>query len=204
MANMMKTLKKAAIGTVATGAMLTAAASPAAAQWNDRYDRDRDGISAGEIIAGAVVLGGLAAILSSNDNDRYDDRDYRYGDYGYNDNRNNGRYNDRYNDRYNNGYNYNRYGNSRQAVNQCVSAVQQRAGYRNGGARVDQITRIDRNSKGYKIEGRISVNDRYNDRYDNRYDRGRYGYNNNYNRDTGSFSCTVKYGRVDKLKVRGV
>ena len=47
MANMMKTLTKAALGTVATGAMLSA--TPAAAQWNDRYDRDRDGISAGEV-----------------------------------------------------------------------------------------------------------------------------------------------------------
>lgn len=193
MANMMKTLTKAALGTVATGAMLSA--TPAAAQWNDRYDRDRDGISAGEVIAGAVVLGGLAAILSSGgDNDRYDDRyDRRYNDRNYG---------------YNNGYNYNRYGNSRQAINQCVNAVRQRAGY-NGGARVDQITKVDRNSKGYKIEGRVSVNDRYNDRYYGRYnerydrrDRDRYGYSNR--RDTGSFSCTVKYGRIDKLKVRGV
>src|SRR3546814_16918432 len=36
------------------------------------------GIGAGEIIAGAVVLGGLAAILSSSDNDRYDRSDARY------------------------------------------------------------------------------------------------------------------------------
>ena len=228
MANMMKTLKKAAIGTVATGAMLMAAASPAQAQnRGDRYDRDRDGISAGEIIAGVVVLGGLAAILSSGDNDRYDNRgydgrDYRGGDYGYD----NGRYD---NGRYNGGYDYNRYGNSRQAINQCVNAVNQRSSYKRG-ARVDQVTRVERTGKGYKIEGRVSTNDRYgNDRYnngryndgryndgryndrndgrygnyDNRYGNDRYGYNN-YNRDTGSFSCTVKYGRVDKLKVRGV
>lgn len=39
-------------------------ATPALAR--GRYDhRDRDGIGAGEIIAGAVVLGGLAAILST-------------------------------------------------------------------------------------------------------------------------------------------
>ena len=213
----MKTLKKAAIGTVATGAMLMAAASPAQAQnRGDRYDRDRDGISAGEIIAGVVVLGGLAAILSSGDNDRYDNRgydgrDYRGGDYGYD------------NGRYNGGYDYNRYGNSRQAINQCVNAVNQRSSYKRG-ARVDQVTRVERTGKGYKIEGRVSTNDRYgNDRYnngryndgryndgryDNRYGNDRYGYNNNYGnnygRDTGTFSCTVKYGRVDKVKVRGV
>ena len=223
MANMMKTLKKAAIGTVATGAMLMAAASPAQAQnrsnhySGDRYDRDRDGISAGEIIAGVAVLGGLAAILSSGDNDRYDNRgydgrDYRGGDYGYD----NGRYD-------NGGYDYNRYGNSRQAINQCVNAVNQRSSYKRG-ARVDQVTRVERTGKGYKIEGRVSTNDRYgNDRYnngryndgryndgryDNRYGNDRYGYNNNYGnnygRDTGTFSCTVKYGRVDKVKVRGV
>lgn len=192
MANI-KTLSKAALGTLAAGAMLTATATPAAAQWRgDRYDRNRDGIGAGEIIAGAVVLGGLAAILSSADNDRYDDR-YRERTYG---------------DQYGYGYDYNRYGNSRQAVNQCVSAVQQRYGYRNGGARVDQITRIDRNNKGYKISGRISVNDRNSYGYRN----DRRGYNNGYygdryngrGYDTGSFDCTIKYGRVDKLKVRGI
>lgn len=186
MANI-KTLSKAALGTLAAGAMLTATAVPAAAQYRgDRYDRDRDGISAGEVIAGAVVLGGLAAILSSGNNDRYDDR-----------------YDNRYN---NNGYDYRRYGNSRAAVNQCVSAVQQRYGYRGGGARVDQITRIDRNSKGYKIEGRISVNDRNGYGYGNRGDRRGYGDNRYRGRgyDTGSFECTIKYGRVDKLKVRGV
>ena len=188
MANI-KTLSKAALGTLAAGAMLTATATPAAAQWGgDRYDRNRDGIGVGEVIAGAVILGGLAAILSSGNNDRYDERTYGYDGYGYD---------------------YNRYGNSRQAVNQCVSAVQQRYG---GGARVDQITRIDRNSKGYKIAGRVSVNDRYGygNGYGNRYDRNRYdrrGYNDRYygNRyDTGSFDCTIKYGRIDKLKVRGV
>jgi hypothetical protein len=57
-------LTKAAIGAATAGAMLIGA-TPAPAR-----DRDRDGIGAGEIIAGAVVLGGLAAILSSSDNDR--------------------------------------------------------------------------------------------------------------------------------------
>ena len=64
---------KAAIGAATAGAMLVSAA-PAAAR--DRHDRD--GISAGEVIAGAVVLGGLAAILSSGNNDRYDRYDNRY------------------------------------------------------------------------------------------------------------------------------
>src|SRR3546814_7224139 len=74
----------------------------------DRYDDD--GIGAGEIIAGAVVLGGLAAILASA-GDRRDDR-----------------YRDRYRDRrYGHGYDYGRYGNSRSAVNQCVAAAERSA-----------------------------------------------------------------------------
>src|SRR3546814_1628848 len=64
----------------------------------DRYDDD--GIGAGEIIAGAVVLGGLAAILASAG----DRNDYRYRD--------------RYRDPRNGyGYDYGRYGNGRSAVN---------------------------------------------------------------------------------------
>src|SRR3546814_2307130 len=53
------------------GAMLIGS-TPAMAR--DRYDDD--GIGAGEIIAGAVVLGGLAAILASAG----DRNDYRYRD----------------------------------------------------------------------------------------------------------------------------
>jgi hypothetical protein len=138
-------LTKAAIGAATAGAMLVSAA-PAAAR--DRYDRD--GISAGEIIAGAVVLGGLAAILSSGDNDRY-------------------RYDDRYRGRYGNdprygyGYDYNRYGNSRSAVNQCVNAVE-RGSRRYGNTDVTQVTSIDRKRDGYKVKGRVVVRDGYGGR----------------------------------------
>src|SRR5688572_18591675 len=77
----MKTITKALVGTVAAGAVAMTSASPA-------FARDRDnGISTGEVIAGALILGGIAAVVaSSNNNDRYDgryDRSYddRYGDY---------------------------------------------------------------------------------------------------------------------------
>ena len=164
-------LTKAAIGAATAGAMLMSAA-PAAAR--DRYDRD--GISAGEIIAGAVVIGGLAAILSSGDNDRYDDR-YR------------GRYNDA---RYGYGYDYNRYGNSRSAVSQCVNSVE-RGSRRYGNTDVTQVTSIDRKRDGYKVKGRVVVRDGYGGRW------GGGGYF-----DRGKFSCDIRYGRVQNVKFSGL
>ena len=64
-------MAKALVGTIAAGAMAVSAASPASA-------RDRgNGIDAGDVIAGALVIGGIAAIAAAaSDNDR-DYRDYR-------------------------------------------------------------------------------------------------------------------------------
>lgn len=185
------------VAAAATGAALIAgAASPAQAQSHrDRY-RDRDGISAGEIIAGAVIIGGLAAILSNNDRDRYDDR---YGRYDRNDGYN-GDY--RY-DRDTYGYDYRRYGNARSAVSQCVNAVRQ-DGARIGNARVTDITRIDRTRTGYEVKGTLAVRDGYSDRWDrsDRYDRyDRYGYRD---ADRGKFTCQVRYGDVRDVRYSGV
>jgi hypothetical protein len=139
---------KGTLATVAAGAMALASASPAMAQ--DRY-RDRDGgISAGEIIAGALVIGGIAAVASSIGKDR----NYR-GTYGE----------PYYNGNYNSRYGYNNYGNPRQAVEQCVRAAQ-RGAY---GARVTDIRDVDRKNYGGGW-GRD-----YNYRYSGRnYDQGRF------------------------------
>src|SRR3546814_16525709 len=80
----------------------------APAMARDRYDDD--GIGAGEIIAGAVVLGGLAAILASAGGRRDD------------------RYRDRYRDRrYGHGYDYGSHGKCRSAVKQCGVAAERSA-----------------------------------------------------------------------------
>src|SRR5690606_34342340 len=111
----MKTLSNAlargTIATVAAGA-LAATSTPAMA----RDLRDHDGSGAGEILAGALIIGGIAAVAASAGRDR-----------GY-----------RYDDRYRGGYDYGRYGNSRQAVDQCVRAAQSTANRYSygGGARV--------------------------------------------------------------------
>lgn len=170
MAKTIANLTKAAVAAAATGAMLSAA--PVA----QARDRDRDGISAGEIIAGAVIIGGLAAILS--DNDRYDDRRYGYDRQRY--------------DRGNYGYDYRRHGNARQAVNQCVRDVEYRSG-RWGRTDVTEIRDIDRRRDGYIVKGRVIVRDGY---------RGRYGRGGYY--DRGKFSCFVRYGRVEDVRFSGL
>ena len=194
MKSITKALAKGTLGTVAAGAMVMGVASPAAAQ--DRHrDRDRDGISAGEVIAGAVILGGLAAIIASSDNDRHD-RDYR----GYR-----GDYRDGYRGDYRGDYRGG-YGNSRDAVEMCVRAAERRAQRRLGArAEVYEIRDVDRERRGYEVEGRIAVRDRYRDR-----DRRGWG-RNDYRRgdrnsgwDEGRFSCDVRNGRVVDLDFRGI
>lgn len=170
MTKLTKTIAKGTLGTVAAGAMALASATPAMA--DDYRDRDR-GISAGDIIAGAVVIGGIAAIAGAIGNDRNDYRDSRYRDY-------------RYDDRYNNGYNGGFY-NSRAAVERCVTTAEREArryGYRY--ADVTEVYDVDRTRYGFKIKGRMRVEDGrsygygYNDRY-----RGRSSY------DNGKFTCEV-------------
>ncbi|MDN3645056.1 hypothetical protein QWY75_02410 [Pontixanthobacter aestiaquae] len=182
----MKSISKALVGTVAAGAMAMTSAAPAFAR-----DRGHDKIDAGDVIAGAVILGGIAAILSSGKKDRYRDRHY------------NGRYDHRYDGRR---------GNGERAVERCIRAAERdarRGGYRY--ADVTQIRDVDRTRYGWRVKGRIVVEgqrgygNRYNNRgYNNRYDRG-YNYNHRgYNRDQGKFTCTISRGQGAFVDFRGL
>ena len=195
----MKILTKSLLSAGAAAAALVTVAAPAQAR-----GRDNDGITAGEVIAGAVILGGIAAVLSSSDDDRYrgyDDGRYndgRYDNRGYD----NGRYDDR-DDRYENGnrrgrgdYGYNSQQGSRAAVNQCVTAVERWAS-RYSRADVTQISQIDRTRNGYRVTGKLVVQDGYRGR--SRYDRG---YERGY--DKGRFTCYVERGRVIDVDYRGL
>ncbi len=192
----MKTITKGLVGTVAAGAMAMASASPAFAR--NGHD-DHDGLSAGEVIAGALVIGGLAAVLSSGSNrDRYRD----YDDRGYDQRRG-------YDDRYYNGRN----GNARSAVEQCVSVAERQANRVSWGrsANVTDIRDINRTRTGYTIKGRIAVNTRGHDyrrgdnRYGNGWDNDYRGWNDrNSGYDAGKFTCKVSYGRVVDLDFSGI
>lgn len=176
----MQSFTKAALCTAAAGAMAFTSAAPAEAQ---RYrDRDNDGISAGEVIAGALIIGGIAAIASAGDRDRYRDRRYR--------------------DQRNNYYRSN--GNPRRAINKCVRVAEnqaRRAGYRF--ANVIDINRVRDTRRGWNITGRIQVDGARGYRDQRRGYRGdRRGYNRR--GDTGRFSCQIRRGRVVDIDYRGI
>jgi len=150
-------IAKGTLGTVAAGAIALTSASPAMA--DDR--RDRGGISAGEVIAGAVVIGGIAALAGAFDGDR--NRDRRFA-------RNNGNFRNNGNLRRNN---FARVG-PRQAVNRCVRAAERQA-QRFGGWRfadVTQIRDVDRTRRGFRVKGRMQVEGNRNFRRN--FDRGRF------------------------------
>jgi hypothetical protein len=138
------------LGAVAATALTAASITPAQAR-----DRDRDGISAGEIIAGAVVIGGIAALAGAFDGDR---------DRGWNDRRW-----DR-GDRWDRG-GWGFPGGPRAAVDRCVRAAENQArrfgGYRY--ADVIDVSDIDRTRDGFRVRGRIDVGGGWN-----RNDRGRF------------------------------
>jgi hypothetical protein len=129
----MKTLSKAAL-IATTGAMLMTA-MPANAK-PDR--RDHKGISAGDVLVGALILGGIAAVASSSPRN-WDDDQNSYGYNGYD----------------NNGY------ESRRAVDQCVRAALREASRYGGWARVTDVMRVDRIRGGYEVRGRVVVKDDY-------------------------------------------
>jgi hypothetical protein len=210
----MKILTKSLLSAGAAAAALVSVAAPAQAR---RGDGDR--IDAGEVIAGALIIGGIAAVLSSgNDHDRgYDDRGYDnrgsgYDDRGYDDYGRQGRggRHGRGND--DDRYGYSNGGGSRAAVNQCVSSVERWAS-RYSRAEVTEIRDIDRTRNGYRVTGKLVVQDgwRGNNRgYDHDDRDGRYGgaYGNRggYDRgyDKGRFTCYVERGRVIDIDYSGL
>ncbi len=187
----MKTFTKALVATAAAGAMAVSAATPTFAR-DGRHDY---GISAGEVIAGALVIGGIAAVAASAGN-----RD-RYERYGY----------DRGNDNYR-GYDRRSTGSPRRAIEQCVYAAERdarRSSY--GRADVTDIRDVRETRWGWEVRGRIAVNSMGrgwrdgDDRYGRGWDRDYRGWNDGLRGyDSGNFKCRVERGRVTDLDYSGI
>jgi hypothetical protein len=183
----MKTFTKALVGSAAAAAVALSSATPAMAR-----DHRDGGIDAGDIIAGALIIGGIAAVASAAGNDR--DYDYRYDRAGYRDGYRGGR------------------GDPQAAVERCVRTAESQASrYSYGRADVTDVRGIKRTSRGYEVRGRIAVNSsgrdwRDGDRTYGRGWNGDYrGWNDSYRGyDSGSFKCKVEYGRVTDIDFSGI
>lgn len=90
------------------------------------------------------------------------------------------------------GYDYGRHDNGRAAVRQCAAAVE-RGDRRYGRVDVTQVTSVDRKRDGYRIKGHVAARSAYRDRW------GRGG-----GYQTGKFTCDVRYGRVQNVKLSGL
>lgn len=112
------------------------------------HRRHRDGIDGGDILAGILIIGGIAAIASAaskNSNDRrYDDRNYRTDDQRYNDRNSDPREDSRY-DRGS--------GDLEAAIRVCSDAAERQAG---ADARVAVIDSVIRDGAGWRVEGELS------------------------------------------------
>jgi len=205
----MKSISKALVSTIVAGAVVMGSAVPAFAQDRGR-DRSRgDGISAGEVIAGAVILGGIAAVIasSSNNNRDYRDRNYRdqdyrdrdYRDQDYRDRDRDNRDRDHHGD--GGGYNGGGY-NARVAVDECIRAAERQAQrYSGANAEVYEVGNIDRSRRGFEVSGRIAVRNDYRGRgWGSDYSRG----NRNSGWDEGRFSCEWRDGRVSDVRFSGI
>lgn len=190
----MKTFSKALVGTAAAAAVAVSSATPAVARDH------RGGIDGGDIVAGALVIGGIAAIAAaaSSNNDRYGYGDDWRGRDGWND----GRYRQ-------GAY---RQGNARDAIEQCVRTAERTASrYSYGRADVTDVRNIKQTRWGYEIKGRIAVNSSGRDWRRGDRDYGR-GWNGDYRGwdnslrgyDSGSFKCRVERGRVVDIDYSGI
>ena len=209
----MKTVSKALFGTIAAGAMVAASATPALAD-----HRDRNGVSAGDVIAGALIIGGIAAVVTaaSRNNGGYrDNRNYDNGNYGYNQGGygNNGGYYNNNNGNYGNNYDRNAQyrSNPRQAVEQCIAAAERYASSRGMRADVTDIREVRDTRYGFQVKGRIAVqgNNHGWNRGDSNYGQGWGGDYRGYNDrvrgyDSGSFKCKYERGQITDLDIDGV
>lgn len=186
----MKTFTKALVGTATAAAVAVSSASPALARDH------RGGIDGGEIIAGALVIGGIAAIAAAaGNNNRWDD--------------------DRFGNRWNDGRGRNGfYGrdNVRGVIERCVRTAERTASrYSYGRADVTDIRNIRETRWGYEVRGRIAVNANGRDWRRGDRDYGR-GWNGDYRGwdnslrgyDAGSFRCRVERGRVVDIDYSGI
>lgn len=110
-------------------------------------------VGVGDIVAGAVIIGGIAAIANSAS--RKNERRYRDRDYDYRDDRRYDRREDRRGDR-----RYDGGTGLENAVSQCVNRIER-------DVRVDSVDSVDRNGEGWLVQGALYDGERFTCRISN-------------------------------------
>lgn len=149
------------MATTVAGALLATSATPALARpggWGNpgwgggwgghRRWRHRDGIDVGDVILGAIIIGGIAAVASAASNSGRDRTRNRDGNWGGGWSRDEG--------------------TEDEAVDACARAAEREGSRYGNGAKVEDITSVARQDGGYRIHGVVSAdrsygNGRYND-----------------------------------------
>ncbi len=185
----MKLFQSRSAIALAAVAALSMTATPAMARgwYRGHHHHHRDRIDAGDIFAGILIIGGIAAIASAaskSDRDRREEaekRDYRrpsdedYRDYREYRDRNGGYgdYRDDRDDRYGRPYGAApQAGGIDGAIESCIAEVER------GEHRVDDVDSVSREGEGWRVEGRL--------------------------RNEGDFSCSVDVdGRIRRATVDG-
>lgn len=151
-------IRKSRIATVlASLAMVSLAAPPAMANhdwggWGGGYKRHRDRVDTGDVIAGILILGGIAAVASAASNakkNKQRDSDYRYrdNDYPQQRERSTGDYadddrNNRSESRGDNGIDG--------AIDRCMDEVSR------GSTKVGEVDSVNRDGEGWRVQGSTS------------------------------------------------
>ena len=140
---------------LASAAALSMAATPALAGdrwgWGGGWGRHHDRVDAGDVLAGILIIGGIAAVASAaskasknrrSDDYRYpDDRDYRGEDYRSRDYRAEDYRGTAYS------------GDMNEAVNRCIDEVNR------GKSRVESVDGAERDGNGWRVRGRVDGNE---------------------------------------------
>jgi hypothetical protein len=153
----MKSFRSSPAIALAVVAMLSMASSPAMARgWRGHHHRHHDRVDAGDVLAGILIIGGIAAIASaaSKSNrerrERERDSDYRYPDRDYRGDRDYDAPSHRYGDDPRRGSYYGSRGGMDGAAEICVDEVER------GDSRVDTVEQVSREDFGWRVEGRLA------------------------------------------------
>lgn len=151
----MKIFRTRPAAALAIAAALSLTATPALARgWGHRH-HDND-IDAGDVFAGLLVIGGIAAIASaaSKKNKESREPDYRYPDGNHRSEETYREpladYGDDREDRGDRDYGWRSNGDLDGAVDSCVGEVER------GDRRVDSVDSVNRDGDGWRVEGRAS------------------------------------------------